>query len=155
MPEQPAIEQAKSRTDRLAAVALSLILLVALFMRVHELGRTPAGVHYDEAANAILANEIAQGARPIFIRAYTGKEVGYFYLAAVAVRLIGHPLTAVRLTSAFIGLLSVAITYHLGPYSDFASSTYCRVCLRCSALRAARSGGRLRHSARALVNNGG
>ena len=66
------------------------ILLVAFFFRIYDLGHTPLGAHYDEAANAILTDEIAHGARPIFIRAYTGKEVGYFYLAAIFVRLIGQ-----------------------------------------------------------------
>jgi hypothetical protein len=78
---------------------------------VHDLGHTPLGAHYDEAANAVLANEIAAGARPLFIRAYTGKEVGYFYLAAAVIRLIGQPLIAVRLASAAIGMLSIAISY--------------------------------------------
>jgi 4-amino-4-deoxy-L-arabinose transferase-like glycosyltransferase len=93
---------------------LVAILLVAFFFRVHDLGHTPLGAHYDEAANAILANEIAQGGRPIFIRAYTGKEVGYFYLSALLIRLVGHPLIAIRLTSAFVGVISVALTWRLG-----------------------------------------
>ena len=93
---------------------LIAILLVAFFFRVHDLGHIPLGAHYDESANAILANEIAQGGRPVFIRAYTGKEVGYFYLSAGLIRLIGQPLIAIRLTSAFIGLIGVALTWRLG-----------------------------------------
>lgn len=90
-----------------------LVLAVAFFLRVYDVGNTPLGVHYDEAANAILTDEIAHGAWPIFIEGYTGKEVLYFYLASLMVRLIGTPLIAIRLTSAFIGTVSVAVTYRM------------------------------------------
>ena len=52
---------------------LLVILLVALFLRLYGLGDIPPGLHYDEAANAILASDIARGeAHPLFIEAYTG-----------------------------------------------------------------------------------
>ena len=106
---QPKDGQVRTHGGMLSA--LTLILLVAFFLRVYDLGRTPLGVHYDEAANMILSNEIAQGARPVFIRGYTGKEVLYFYLAAVVIRLMGHPPIAVRVASALIGTASIAIAY--------------------------------------------
>ncbi|MBN1582536.1 MAG: hypothetical protein JXA89_17640 [Anaerolineae bacterium] len=90
-----------------------LVLAIAFFLRVYDIGSTPLGLHYDEAANVILSDEIAQGAWPIFIRGYTGKEVLYFYLASLMIRLIGSPLIAVRLASAFIGTVSVAVTYRM------------------------------------------
>ena len=93
---------------------LLVILLVALFLRVYELPDIPPGLHYDEAANAILASDIATGkAHPLFIEAYTGKEVLFFYLAGVAMRLLGASVFSLRLTSALIGTLTVLITYHL------------------------------------------
>ncbi len=95
------------------ALWLIPILLIAFFMRVHDIGHTPLGLHYDEAANVILSTEIAGGAHPIFIKGYTGKEVLFFYLASTLVRLIGHPLIAVRLASAMIGLVSVAVTFKM------------------------------------------
>ncbi len=90
---------------------LVLILLVALWMRVRDLGHIPLGAHYDEAASAIIADEIAHGARPIFIRAYTGEEVLFFYLAGIAISLIGHPLIALRLTATWVGIVSIAVSY--------------------------------------------
>jgi len=93
---------------------LWIVLLVALFLRVYELDSIPPGLHYDEAANVILAADIAAGkSHPIFIEAYTGKEVLFFYLAGVAMRLLGASVFSLRLTSALIGTLTVLITYQL------------------------------------------
>ncbi|MCA9966095.1 MAG: glycosyltransferase family 39 protein [Anaerolineales bacterium] len=94
---------------------LVLTLLVTAVLRLPHLTTTPPGLHYDEAANAILASEIGwQGERPIFIPSYTGKEVLFFYLAGGLMRLIGSTVLALRLTAAFVGLLTVAATYWLG-----------------------------------------
>ncbi len=93
---------------------LIALLLVATWLRVHRLLDLPPGLHYDEAANGILASEIAfKGFRPIFITSYTGKEVLYFYLAGGLMRLIGDSIFALRLTSAFIGLVTISVTYWL------------------------------------------
>ena len=72
-------------------------------------------MHFDEAANGLLAADIGLGGeRPIFIASYTGKETLFFYLAGVLMQGIGGSLFALRLTSAFLGLLTVAVTYWLG-----------------------------------------
>ncbi|MBL7183422.1 MAG: glycosyltransferase family 39 protein [Anaerolineae bacterium] len=93
---------------------LWIVLLVALFLRVYELGDVPPGLHYDEAANAILAADIARGeSHPLFIEAYTGKEVLFFYLAGAFMRLLGASVFSLRLSSALIGVLTVLITYQL------------------------------------------
>ena len=93
-------------------LAILAILLVAFFLRPYRLHATRSCLEYDEAANVILAGEIATGKSfPVFIRPYTGKEVLYFYLAAGMMKWIGvHPF-ALRLTSAFLGLLNVALSY--------------------------------------------
>lgn len=83
------------------------VLLVAGIMRFWQLATLPPGLHYDLAANALLTNEIAGGARPIFIIGYTGKEVLFFYSAALLYKLIGPSVFALRLTAAFWGLLSI------------------------------------------------
>ena len=99
---------------RVHLALLLVVLLVALFLRVYGLGDIPPGLHYDEAANAILAADIARGgARPLFIEAYTGKEVLFFYLAGASMRLLGVSVFSLRLTSALIGTLTVLITYRL------------------------------------------
>lgn len=88
-----------------------LVLLCAALLRLLWLPELPVGLHYDEAANGILAQEIARGASwPIFISAYTGKEVLFFYLGALWFRLMGAAPWVLRLNGAVIGILSVAAT---------------------------------------------
>lgn len=104
------------RITRNHALAFMLLcLLAAAALRFHILPAIPPGLHYDEAANAILSAEIGRGdSLPIFIESYTGKEVFFFYLAGGLLRLVGESLFALRLTAAFIGLMTIAVTYWLG-----------------------------------------
>ena len=93
------------------AAALLLVLLVAAGLRLYRLSELPLGLHYDEAANGILAAEIAQGAKfPVFIPSYTGKEVLFFYWAALWIKLLGATPLALRLSAALAGLATVAAT---------------------------------------------
>lgn len=102
-------------TPRFALALMVLCLLVAAALRLPDLATTPPGLHYDEAANAILATEIGLGGeRPVFISSYTGKEALFFYLAGGLMRLAGSSVFTLRLTAAFVGLLTVAVTYWLG-----------------------------------------
>lgn len=88
-----------------------MVLLAAAGLRLAEIPHLPLGLHYDEAANNILAREIAFGGyRPVFIGAYTGKEVLFFYLGALWFRLVGTAPWVLRLNGAVIGLLAVAAT---------------------------------------------
>jgi hypothetical protein len=102
-----------TRTQALAV--LVLVLLVTAVLRLPHLPTIPPGLHFDEAANALLTGDIAfRGYRPVFISSYTGKEVLFFYLAAGVMVGVGESLFALRLTAAFIGLLTVAATYWAG-----------------------------------------
>jgi hypothetical protein len=75
---------------RLYWVGVSLTLLTAAALRLTAITHLPIGLHYDEAANYILTQGIAYGGyRPVFISAYTGKEVLFFYLGALWLRLVG------------------------------------------------------------------
>ncbi|MCB8985965.1 MAG: glycosyltransferase family 39 protein [Ardenticatenaceae bacterium] len=104
------------RITRLHALAFMVVcLLVTAVLRLPDLAAIPPGVHYDEAANGILAAEIGRGeSRPLFIESYTGKEVLFFYLAGAMERLVGGTVFALRLTAVFSGILTVAATYWLG-----------------------------------------
>lgn len=91
------------------------VLLVAALLRLPELESKPPGLHYDEAANAILAADIGlRGERPVFIPSYTGKEVLFFYGAGALMNAVGASVFSLRLAAAFMGLLTVAATYWLG-----------------------------------------
>ncbi len=102
-------------TRNRALMLMVACLLVAAILRLPNLTDVPPGLHYDEAANAVLVGDIGlRGERPIFIHSYTGKEPLFFYLAGGLTRALGESVFALRLTSAFIGLLTVAVTYWLG-----------------------------------------
>lgn len=91
------------------------VLLVAALLRLPQLETNPPGLHYDEAANAILAADIGiRGERPVFISSYTGKEVLFFYGAGAIMKAVGASIFSLRLAGAFMGLLTVAATYWLG-----------------------------------------
>ncbi len=91
--------------------ALLAVLLVATALRLYRLPGRPLGLHYDEAANGILAGEITRGLkRPIFIASYTGKEVLFFYWTALWMKVFGITPLALRLGAASIGVATVAIT---------------------------------------------
>lgn len=104
------------RLTRTRALAfMVLCLLVAAALRLPDLPSLPPGVHYDEAANGVLAGDIGlRGERPVFIPSYTGKEPLFFYLAGGLMRTVGESLFSLRLTAAYIGILTVAATYWLG-----------------------------------------
>jgi hypothetical protein len=88
-----------------------LIVLLAATLRLVLIGQIPPGLHFDEAANGVIVRGIAyEGARPLFITAYTGKEVLWFYLAALTMRLLGPTALAMRVNSALIGTLTVGAT---------------------------------------------
>ena len=89
-----------------------LVLLIAAGLRLWDLPALPVGLHYDEAANVVLTRQIAyDGYRPLFIRAYTGKEVLFFYAAALWIRITGGASWGLRLGAAMLGILTVAATY--------------------------------------------
>ncbi len=91
------------------------VLLVAALLRLPALESKPPGLHYDEAANAILAADIGlRGERPVFISSYTGKEVLFFYGAGALMNALGASVFSLRLAAAFMGLLTIAATYWLG-----------------------------------------
>ena len=91
---------------------LTFITLAGAALRFYDLTIIPPGLHYDIAANAILVEDIAmRGYRPVFISAYTGKEVLFFYSAAALFRLIGSSVFSLRATAALWGALTIPITF--------------------------------------------
>jgi 4-amino-4-deoxy-L-arabinose transferase-like glycosyltransferase len=91
-----------------------LCLLVATALRLPALADVPPGPHHDEAAYGLAAGDIGlRGERPLFITSYTGREVLFPYLAGALARSGGNSLFSLRLTAAFLGLLTVAATYWL------------------------------------------
>lgn len=97
---------------RYTMFGMTLVLLVAAALRLGTLPDLPVGLHYDEAANVILTRQIASGDyHPVFIRAYTGKEVLFFYTGAFWIWATGGAPWGLRLNAAMLGILTVAATF--------------------------------------------
>jgi hypothetical protein len=97
---------------RYTIFGMTIVLLIAAALRLGALPDLPVGLHYDEAANVILTRQIVAGDyRPVFIRAYTGKEVLFFYAAAPWVWMTGGAPWGLRLGAAMLGVLTVAATF--------------------------------------------
>lgn len=92
---------------------LAAILLLAGVLRFYQLGVTPPGPQFDEAFNAIDAQQVLAGNRPLFLPANGGREVFYTYLQAAVTALLGLNIYSLRLVSALAGLLTVAALYVL------------------------------------------
>lgn len=93
------------------AVAVTATLVGAA-LRLWQLEAVPPGLHYDLAATALLGNEVAfAGARPLFITAFTGHEVLFYYWLAGWFNLIGSSVFSLRLAAALLGVLTIPATF--------------------------------------------
>jgi len=94
----------------------TLILLLGAGLRLAELHHFPPGLHYDEAADMLLGRDIAFfGYNPFpVVTAYSGREALFYYLSVPLLHIIGGQVLATRLTSAFLGILTIAVTIALG-----------------------------------------
>lgn len=92
-------------------LAITGILLLAIFFRFWQLDSVPPGLHPDEAANGLDVLRIFGGDhRPLY--ATNGpREALFFYLMAPFVWILGNTILALRLAPALIGSLAVLATY--------------------------------------------
>lgn len=90
---------------------LAAILVLAAVLRVRQLDTVPPGMTHDEAAFGAEAERILAGERPLYFALGYGHEPLYAYLVALSFTLLGHTLTAIRITSAVCGVLVVLGTY--------------------------------------------
>lgn len=89
------------------------VMLVAAALRLWQLGAIPPGFQFDEAYNALDAASVLDGHPALFFPANGGREPLLIYLHALFLQLLGrdHPAFELRLVSAFIGIVTVAIVY--------------------------------------------
>lgn len=92
---------------------LFLVLLLALLLRLWQIGSWPPGLYRDEAANGLDALAVLDGYRPLFFTANNGREPFYIYLIAFFINLLGPTATAVRIGAALVGGLTTLPTYLL------------------------------------------
>ena len=91
-------------------LTLLAVILLAFFLRIWNLDRLPPGLYYDEAYNAIDAQQVIDGiARPIFFPGNNGREPLFIYLQSLAVTLFGASAYSLRSVSVFAGVLTVPV----------------------------------------------
>jgi 4-amino-4-deoxy-L-arabinose transferase-like glycosyltransferase len=95
-------------------VTLALILLVAFFLRLHDLDEVPPGLTHDEASNGHDAAGVLHGVWPIYFTVGYGHEPLYPYSVAPMMALIGESDTALRLTTVCWGMAALLLTYAAG-----------------------------------------
>ena len=90
-----------------------VILLIAIFLRLHNLDTIPSGLLWDESWNGLDTVAVLNGERPIFFTENFGREAIFIYLQAVSVALLGQTTLALRAVSAVLGILTVVVAYLL------------------------------------------
>ncbi|MCZ7544148.1 MAG: glycosyltransferase family 39 protein [Anaerolineae bacterium] len=101
----------KPSPSRAEVAALVAILLVAAFLRVHDLDHAPPGLTHDEADHGRDAARVLEGVFPIYFTVGYGREPLYDYATALTMLAVGPTAYASRLTAAFFGLLLLPLTW--------------------------------------------
>jgi 4-amino-4-deoxy-L-arabinose transferase-like glycosyltransferase len=84
---------------------------LAAFRRLHKSDSRPPSDGYDQAAYGLDALAILQGERPIFLPTNFGREALFSYLVAACFLVLGASPTAIYVTSAIVGVLTVPAVY--------------------------------------------
>jgi 4-amino-4-deoxy-L-arabinose transferase-like glycosyltransferase len=114
-PRHPAAERATSMSTTRYVALLLVVVGVALVARVALLDAYPPGLHFDQAANGLLGQEVLTGVqRPVFFQSYTGREALFMYVIAATTAVFGPGVVALRLASALPGVATVAAVALLG-----------------------------------------
>lgn len=92
-------------------IILAAVTAVGAALRFYQLGELPPGFQFDEAFNAIDAQQVLAGNFPLFLPANGGREVLYTYWQATLGALLGLNVYTLRLASALAGTLTIPVTY--------------------------------------------
>jgi len=96
------------------ALAVAAIVLVALLLRTYHLTTVPPGLHGDEATTGLESERILrEGNIGPYSPEALGQPSGPFYLIALAVRLLGPTVLAVRIVPALLGTLTVLALFFI------------------------------------------
>ena len=105
----------------LRRLSLIALLLLATALRVVGLdnfptpqGATPPGLEHDEVAHWLINRDILAGHHAIYFAEAYGHEALYHYAQAGFGALVGDHALGLRLPSAYLGVLLVAVGYALG-----------------------------------------
>lgn len=94
---------------------LAVAIGAGIAFRLHLIASLPYGIWFDEAQNGIVASRILEDPtyRPVFIGDATQLPALFFYLFALALKLFGHGVLALRLVATAAGILTLLFTYLL------------------------------------------
>lgn len=95
-------------------VPLIAITLIAAGLRLWRLDAIPAGLHFDEAAYGLQAQQILAGETPVFFSNYAGREALFQYTVAPFIAALGPTILAVRLPAALWSIALVPLVALLG-----------------------------------------
>jgi hypothetical protein len=91
---------------------LAAVLLLAAILRLWRLHVLPPGLLFDEAVNGVDARMVLAGAGlPLYFSANNGREPLFIYLQTLSVALLGVKPYALRVASAFCGILTIPAVY--------------------------------------------
>ena len=90
-----------------------IILLLAAFLRFHNLGNIPKGLEHDEVATWHMVTAVLDGHYPIYFEQGYGHEPLYNYLTAIPMSVFGNNWLGERFWAPWFGLFAVAATYAL------------------------------------------
>src|SRR5919198_3810526 len=102
-----------SRLDSLLALG---VMLVALALRLWQLGSQPQGIWFDEAQRGLETLRIMAEPeyRPVFASGVLQEPTAYWYLMVPLLQAMGRDPLALRLPAAIIGALGIGAMYLLG-----------------------------------------
>jgi 4-amino-4-deoxy-L-arabinose transferase-like glycosyltransferase len=95
------------------AYYLLLILLVGLFFRTYALDAAPPGIDGDEMFNGWDAQRVWKGNAGVYFPANYGREPLHIHLLALTTRLLGVSAWTLRLPTALVGVVGLAIYWAL------------------------------------------
>lgn len=116
-----AVTRAAPPAPGLRLALLVIILLTASTFRFIGLdnfptprGATPPGLEHDEVAHWLINQDILTGGHAVYFTEAYGHEALYHYIQAYFGALVGDHALALRLPSAYFGVVLVAVAYALG-----------------------------------------
>jgi 4-amino-4-deoxy-L-arabinose transferase-like glycosyltransferase len=105
----------QNKTKIATGITLTLILVLAFFVRIYRIESIPIGLYPDEAANGVDAlHAIETGNYQLFYPANFGREGLFINLQALSIQWLGNTITGLKLWSILFGTFSVLGIYLLG-----------------------------------------
>lgn len=95
-------------------VLLALVVVLALGARLVRITSVPNGCQVDEAAHGLFGEDLVRGTPYVpYVARYGGRTTLYDCLAGLTLRLLGHGVPQIRITSVALGSLTVALLFLL------------------------------------------